>query len=122
MILRTQITKSPSQTKINAMVTNHLRVLYSVYFTKKLYDSTAPVWRPADGRNDRTHIFLDIKLCPVKFRYYLKLHFTRMAFCEVIESKVISVPGWALANVMIYRCWPAPIQYVTQQKWLKIIR
>jgi len=48
------------QQMTNAMVTNHLRAPYGVYFTKKSYDSTAPVRRPAGGRKNRTifyHVF-----------------------------------------------------------------
>jgi len=66
-----------------AMVTNHLRAPYGVYFTK--IDSTEPVRRQAGGRKNRTIfiIFLDIVRCPVKFRYYLKFHSARTAFAHI---------------------------------------
>jgi len=67
----------------SAIVTNHLRASYGVYFTKYFTKySTAPIRRPAGGRKNRT-IFgqlLDIVWCPVKLRYYLKFHGDRTAF------------------------------------------
>ena len=58
----------------NAMVTNHLRAPYGVYFTKNRTILLSPYGaRPAAGRIVRFFIiFLDIVQCPVKFRYYLK--------------------------------------------------
>jgi len=85
---------------IYAMVTNHLRAPYGVYFIKyrtilrRLYG--AP---PAAGRIVRfLNIFWDIVRCPVKLRYYLKFHGARTAFGWVIEGKMTStghrtVPG-----------------------------
>ena len=53
----------------NAMVTDHLRAPYGVYFTKKSYDSTAPVRCPAGGRKNRTifYHFLRHRTVPGEF-------------------------------------------------------
>jgi len=92
------------------MVINHLRAPCGVYFTKKSYDSTAPVRCPAGGRKNRTifYYFLDIVRCPVKFRYYLKFHGARTAFGRIIEGKITSaghrtVPGRRPAGVFTHR-------------------
>jgi len=89
------------------MVTNHLRTPYDVYFTKKSYDSTTPVRRPAGSRNNCTS-FLDIVRYPVKFRYYLKFHGACTAFGRVIKGKMTSaghrtVPGRRPAGVCTHR-------------------
>ena len=63
-----------------AMVSNHLRAPYGVYFTK----NRTILRRPAGGRKIRTIFFvnfLDIIRCPVKFSYYIKFHGARTAFC-----------------------------------------
>ena len=84
----------------NAMVTNHLRAPYGVYFTKNRTILRRPYGaRPAAGRIVRFFIiFLGIVRCPGKFRYYLKFHDARTAFGRVIEGKITSaghrtVPG-----------------------------
>jgi len=69
------------------MVTAHLGAAYCDYFTKKIsYDSSAPLWGPVGGWNNRTIFFLyylnftglqDIVRCPVKFRYYVKFYGVR---------------------------------------------
>ena len=76
----------------NAMVTNHLRAPYGVYFTKNRTILRRPCGaRPAAGRIVRFFIkFLDIVRCPVKFRYYLKFHGARTAFGRVNEGKITS--------------------------------
>jgi len=83
-----------------AMVTNHLRAPYGVYFTKNRTILRRPYGaRPAAGRIVRFLInFLDIVRCPVNFRYYLKFHGARTAFGRVTEDKITSaghrtVPG-----------------------------
>jgi len=75
-----------------AMVTNHLRAPYGVYFTINRTILRRPYGaRPAAGRIVRYFIiFLDIVRCPVKFRYYLKFHGARTAFGRVIEGKITS--------------------------------
>jgi len=82
------------------MVTNHLRAPYGVYFTKKSYESTAPVRRPAGGRKNRT-IFYQF------FRHRTvpgEVHGARTAFGWVNEGKKTSaghrtVPGRRPAGV-----------------------
>ena len=76
----------------NAMVTNHLRAPYGVYFTKNRTILRRPYGaRPAAGRIVRfLIILLDIVRCPVKFRYYLKFYGARTAFGRVIEGKITS--------------------------------
>jgi len=76
----------------NAMVTNHLRAPYGVYFAKKRTILRRPYGaRLAAGRNVQFFIiFLDIVRCPVKFRSYLKFHGARTAFGRVIEGKITS--------------------------------
>ena len=95
---------------VNAMVTNHLRAPYGVYFTKDRTILRRPYGaRPAAGRIVRFFInFLDIVLCPVKFRYYLKFHGARTAFGRVNEGKITSaghhtVPGQRPAGVCTHR-------------------
>ena len=56
-----------------AMVTNHLRAPYGVYFTKIVF-----------------YQFLDIVMCPVKFRYNIKFLGARTAFGRVNEDKMAS--------------------------------
>jgi len=89
-----------------AMVTNHLRAPYGVYFTK----NRTILRRPAGGRKNRTIFinFLDIVRCPVKFRYYLIFHGARTAFGRVNEGKMTSaghrtVPGRRPAGVCTHR-------------------
>jgi len=85
---------------------------------KKSYDSKASVRRSAGGRKNRTIFgqFLDIVRCPVKFRYYLKLHRALAAFCRVIEGKMTSVGHLKVPGRRTLR-------YVTtQEKFLKIVR
>jgi len=81
-----------SSDKAYAMVTNHLRAPYGVYFTKNRTILRRPHGaRPAAGRIVRFFIsFLDIVRCPVKFRYYLKFHGARTAFGRVTERKITS--------------------------------
>jgi len=93
-----------------AMVTNHLRAPYGVYFTKKRTILRGPYGaRPAAGRIVRFFIIcLDIVRCPVNLRYYLKFHGARTAFGRVIEGKVTSaghrtVPGRRPAGVFTHR-------------------
>ena len=93
-----------------AMVTNHLRAPYGVYFTKNRTILRSPYGaRPAAGKIVRFFInFLDIVRCPVKFRYYLKFHGARTAFGRVNEGKVTSaghrtVPRRRPAGVCIHR-------------------
>ena len=76
----------------NAMVTNHLRAPYGVYFTKNRTILQRPYGaRPAAGRIVPFFInFLDIVRCPVKFRYYLKFHGARTAFGRVNKGKMTS--------------------------------
>jgi len=61
-------------------------------FSGNTYDSTAPVRRPAGGRKYCTIFYqiLDIVLCQVKFKYYLKFHGARTAFGKVIDGKMTS--------------------------------
>jgi len=94
----------------NAMVTNHLRAPYGVYFTQNRTILRSPYGaRPAAGRIVRFVInFLDIVRCPVKFRYYLKFHGARTAFGRVNEGKITSaghrtVPGRRPAGVCTHR-------------------
>jgi len=94
----------------NAMVTNHLRAPYGVYFTQNRTILWRPYGaRPAAGRILRFLIIvLDIVRCPVKFRYYLKFHGTRTAFGRVIEGKMTSaghrtVSGRRPAGVCTHR-------------------
>ena len=94
-----------------AMVTNHLRAPYSVYFTKNRTILRRPYGaRPAAGRITSTIIyhFLDIVRCPVNFRYYLKFHGARTAFGRVIEGIITSAghrtgPGRRRAGVFTHR-------------------
>ena len=76
----------------NAIVTNHLRAPYGVYFTKNRAILRRPYGaRPAAGRIVRFFInFLDIVRCPVSFRYYLKFHGVRTAFGRVVKGKITS--------------------------------
>jgi len=94
----------------NAMVTNHLRAPYGVYFTKNRTILRRPYGaRPAAGRIVRFLInFLDIVRCPVKFMSYLKFHGARTAFGWVNEGKMASaghrsVPGRRPAGVCTHR-------------------
>jgi len=75
-----------------AMVTNHLRAPYGVYFTKNRTILRRPYGaRPAAGRIVRLFInILDIVRCPVNFRYYLKFHGARSAFGRAIKGKITS--------------------------------
>ena len=88
----------------NAMVTNHLRAPYGVYFTQNRTILRRPYGaRPAAERIVQFFIiFLDIVRCPVKFRYYLIFHGARTAFGRVIEGKITSVPGRRPASVFIH--------------------
>ena len=54
-------------------------------FHQTTYDSTVPMRRRAGGRKNRTIIcqFLNIVLCPVKFRYYLKFHGAQSAVAHI---------------------------------------
>jgi len=99
-----------SNSLLNAMVTNHLRAPYGVYFTKNRTILRSPYGaRPAAGRIVRFLInFLDIVRCPVKFRYYLKFYGARTAFGRVNEGKMTSaghrtVPGRRPAGVCTHR-------------------
>jgi len=66
------------------MVTNHLRALYGVFFTKN-----HTILLQAAGRILRFLIkILYIVRCPVRFRFYLKFHGARTAFGRVIEGKM----------------------------------
>ena len=94
----------------NAMVTNHLRAPYGVYFTKNRTILRSPYGaRPAAERIVRFFIyFSDIVRCPVNFRYYLKFHGARTAFGRVNEGKMTSaghrtVPGRRPAGVCTHR-------------------
>jgi len=89
---------------INAMVTNHLRASYGVYFNKYLTILRRPY---GTGRRQKEsydfYQCLDILWCPAKFRYmyYLKFHGARTAFGMVIEGEMTSAghrttPGWRL--------------------------
>ena len=75
-----------------AMVTNHLRAPYGVFFTKNRTILRRPYGaQPATGRIVRFFIiFLDIVRCPVKFRHYLKFHGAHTAFGRIIEGKMTS--------------------------------
>jgi len=108
-VVNTSVRATPKLT-VNAMVTNHLRAPYGVYFTKNRTILRRPYGaRPAAGRIVRFFIiFLDIVRCPVKFRYYLKFHSARTAFGRVIEGKITSaghrtVPGRRPAGVFTHR-------------------
>ena len=97
-------------TVIYALVTNHLRAPYGVYFTQNRTILRSPYGaRPATGRIVRFFInFLDIVRCPVKFRYYLKFHGARTVFGRVNEGKMTSaghrtVPGRRPAGVCTHR-------------------
>ena len=85
----------------NAVVTNHLRAPYGVFFTKNRTIQR----RPAGGRTNRTIFdhFVDIVRCPVKLMYFLKFHGARTAFGRVIEGKMISVPVRCPAGVCTHR-------------------
>ena len=74
--------------RCTAMVTNHLRQPYGVYFTNNRTILRRPYGaRPAAGRIVRFMIIcLDIVRCPVNFRYYLKFHGVRTAFGRVIKD------------------------------------
>ena len=74
------------QTHLNAMVTNQLRSLNGVYFTK---NRTAPSRRQKESYDFFVNL-LDIVRCLVKFRYYLKFHGASTAFCIVNEGKMTS--------------------------------
>jgi len=60
-------------------------------------------------RHTRLAEFLLVIQCLVKFNCYLKFHGARTVFCMVNKDKVTSV------DVVINRCRPVPIQYVTMQ-------
>jgi len=70
------------------MVTKHLQVPYSVYFTKTSYDSTAPGRRQEESYD--FYQFSYIVRCPMRFSHYLKFHGARTAFCRVIEDTMTS--------------------------------
>jgi len=61
----------------NTLSTSTVRRL----FCQKVYDSMTPF---------DEDIFLDIVRCSVKFRYYIKFHGARTAFCRVIDKKLTS--------------------------------
>ena len=77
---------------IYAMVTNHLRAPYGVYFTKHRTILRRPygAHRRQKESYDFFINFLDIVRCPVNFRYYLKFHGARTVFGRVIKGKITS--------------------------------
>jgi len=69
-----------------AMVTNHLRAPYGIFFTK----NRTILRRPAGDRKNRTIFDQFFRHRTVQFRHYLKFHCACTAFGRVIEGKMTS--------------------------------